>query len=263
MTIADFPPRPLPPFGGGLGADTPPAPSGSIFVLAAAGGFAAPPRQSFELLFGRGGDDVHVVLGAGDPHISRRHGRFVCHGMEWWLRNEGRLPIRLPRETFLLSGEEMPLAVGYSPLFIRSSARHEHLLEVRVVGGSGGSGAGDGTEDDETRVPCTWELSAHERLVLTALAQTYLRQERNPQPQTWKQVALDLAEVDADGDWNPHRAANVVGRVRDRLSESVAGLTLREYGDAPGNAINHRLIQELLQTTTLMPSDLRLLRGTD
>jgi hypothetical protein len=262
VTTTDFPPRPLPPSGGGLGGDTPPAPSGSIFVLAAGGGFAAPPRQRFELLFGRGGDDVHVVLGAGDPHVSRRHGRFVCHGTEWWLRNEGRLPIRLPRETFLLSGEEMPLAVGYSPLFIRSSARHEHLLEVRVVGGSAGSGPG-GTEDDETRVPRTWELTPQERLVLTALAQSYLRQERNPQPQTWKQVAVDLAEADAAGDWNAHRAANVVGRVRDRLSETVSGLTLKEYGDAPGNAINHRLILELLQTTTLMPADLRLLNGTD
>lgn len=231
-------------------------------MLAAGGGFAAPPRQRFELLFGRDADDVHVVLGADDPHISRRHGRIVCHGKEWWLRNEGRLPIRLPRATFLLSGEEIPLDVGYSPLFIRSSERREHLLEVRVVG-TGGQSA-DGAADEETRIPRTWDLSDVERLVLTALAQRYLRQERHPQPLTWKRVAEELNAVDDQEGWHPHRAANVVGRVRERLSRSeVDGLTLDDFGDSAGNTINHNLIQELLATTTLMPADLRLLDTTD
>ncbi|MFF3573845.1 hypothetical protein ACFYXQ_39445 [Nocardia jiangxiensis] len=47
------------------------------------------------------------------------------------------------------------------------------------------------------------------------------------------------------------------GTVRNRLSRAgVAGLTRAEVGEPVGNALNHNLIQELLQTTTLAPFDL-------
>jgi hypothetical protein len=57
--------------------------------------------RKFTLHFGRETDDVHVPIGINDPHVSRLHGVLMCDGREWWVRNEGRLPIQLP--------EAMPL----------------------------------------------------------------------------------------------------------------------------------------------------------
>ncbi|WP_459706169.1 FHA domain-containing protein [Actinophytocola sp. KF-1] len=255
-----FPPRPLPPSPGGLAGRVPPAPPGSLFVLAAGGGFAAPPRPRFEVVFGRKEPDVHVCIGPDDPRMSRFQGRITRDGDEWWLRNEGRLPIRLPQSRFLLSGNEIPLGEGYSPLFIRTSSRREHLLEVRVVGAGRKDTLAGADQPTETAAPDSWEIDPTERLVLTALALRYLRQEPHPQPQSWKQVALDLnAAAGTRSDWTHKQAANVVLKVRERLSPYVEGLRLEDWGDPAGNMVNHQLIQELLQTATLRPPDLRLL----
>lgn len=252
--------RLLPPSTPSLAIGVPPSPAGTLYVLASRGGLAATPRANFAVLFGRNEPDVHVCVGADDPHVSRCHGRLVCDGTSWWLRNEGRLPIRLPRSTLLLSGEEAPLADGYSPLFIRSSPRREHVLEVRVVGRPARDSGDEVAPDDETLRRPAHELSEEERLVLTSLAQRYLRQDRYPQPQSWKQVAGELNELVGDERWNAHLAANVVGKVRERLSRAgVKGLTREEVGEPVGNALNHNLIHELLETTTLVPPDLRLL----
>lgn len=261
-----FMPRPLPPSLGGLAGGVPPAPPGSIFVLAAGGGFAAPPRARFEVVFGRKEPDVHVCIGPDDPRMSRLQGRLVCSGTEWWLRNEGKLPIRLPQSRFLLSGNEIPLAEGYSPLFIRTSKRREHLLEVRVVGGVNRQDTLVGTDDETTSVELdSWPLDDAERVVLTALALRYLRQEPHPQPQSWNQVALDLNKAGAAGrtDWTTKKAANTVLKVRERLAPYVPGLRLEDWGDPAGNMVNHQLIQELLQTATLRPPDVRLLDSDD
>ncbi len=261
MTGLDFgfPPKPLPPSVGGLAGGAPPAPPGSIFVLAAGGGFAAPPRQRFELLFGRKEPDVHVCIGPDDPRMSRFQGRIVCSGTEWWLRNEGKLPIQLPQSRFLLSGNEIPLAEGYSPLFIRTSKRREHLLEIRVVGAAAPDLLAASADPTGTAAPETWPLDDVERLVLAALAWRYLRQEPHPQPQSWKQVAADLNNAGGRADWTHKQAANVVLKVRERLAPHVGGLRLEDWGDPAGNMVNHQLIQELLQTATLRPPDLRLL----
>jgi len=244
--LAAFPPRPLPPSPAGLAGQVPPAPPGSLFVLAADGGFAAPPTPGFEVVFGRKEPDVHVCIGPDDPRMSRFQGRITRGGVEWLLRNEGRLPIRLPQSRFLLSGNEVPLGEGYSPLFIRTSSRREHLLEVRIVG---------------TTFPVerdSWELDENERLVLTALATRYLRQEPHPRPQSWHQVAIDLnAAMGTRTDWTHKQAANVALKVRDRLSPYVAGLRVADRGDL--DSVNHQLIQELLRSATLRPPDLRLL----
>lgn len=258
--MTEFPPQSLPPSPGGLAGRVPPAPPGSLFVLAADGGFAAPPRPAFEVVFGRKEPDVHVCIGPDDPRMSRFQGRITRGGSEWWLRNEGKLPIRLPQSRFLLSGNEIPLAEGYSPLFIRTSRRREHLLEVRVVG-AGRRDTVVGTDDPtDTAEPDGWDLDGTERLVLTALALRYLRQEPHPQPQSWKQVALDLnSAVSTRSDWTHKQAANVVLKVRERLMRYVEGLRLEDWGDPAGNMVNHQLIQELLQTATLRPPDLRLL----
>lgn len=255
-----FRPQQLPPSVGGLAGRVPPAPPGSIFVLGAAGGFAAPPRERFEVVFGRKEPDVHVCIGADDPRMSRLQGRLVCTGTEWWLRNEGKLPIRLPQSRFLLSGNEIPLNEGYSPLFIRTSKRREHLLEVRVVGMGRKDTLVGSDEETSTAEAESWQIDSNERVVLTALALRYLRQEPHPQPQSWKQVASDLNKAaGTHAEWTEKKAANVVFKVRERLTPYVSGLRLEDWGDPAGNMVNHQLVQELLQTATLRPPDLRLL----
>jgi hypothetical protein len=174
------------------------------------------------------------------------------------------LPIQLPGKAMLLSGHDMVLEAGYTPLLIGQSRRQSHLLEIYVVSAQPAA-AGVGSSVP-TKIPGIYELSDVERLVLTALAQRYLRQERHPQPVSWKQVADDLNRVSDGKKWNSKIAANVVSAVRDRLSKGqdpIAGITKDDgIGEPVGNALNHNLIQALLASTTLMPLDLRLL-GAD
>ncbi|TDV40087.1 FHA domain-containing protein [Actinophytocola oryzae] len=259
-----FYPQQLPASVGGLAGVVPPAPPGSIFVLGATGGFAAPPRDRFEVVFGRREPDVHVCIGADDPRMSRLQGRLVCTGTEWWLRNEGKLPIRLPQSRFLLSGNEVPVTEGYSPLFIRTSKRREHLLEVRVVG-TGRRDTLVGADDETSTAGADmWPIDDNERIVLAALAMRYLRQEPHPQPQSWKQVAADLNGASTThSEWTEKKAANVVLKVRQRLEPYVSGLRLEDWGDPAGNMVNQQLIHELLQSATLRPPDLRLLDQDD
>lgn len=266
MQVDDFGPQVLPASTPRLSDGVPSAPPGSLFVLAAEGGFAVPPRR-FELLFGRGRGEVHVAVGTHDPYVSRLHGVLACDGREWWLRNEGRLPIYLPGDVMVLAGHGLPLEPGYTPMFINTPSNRSYLVEVHVVG------APDRTGDEEpmlpTREPDVYELSEDERLVLVVLAQRYLRQERHPQPVSWKQVAEDLNRVCGaqDRSWTPKMAARVVGTVRERLAggrSPVPGL-LREdgVGEPVGNALNHHLIRALLRNTTLMPAHLRLLEDCE
>ncbi|NUR85966.1 MAG: FHA domain-containing protein [Nonomuraea sp.] len=246
----------LPPNHASLAGGVPPAPVGTLFALGSRGGVAAPPRPDFPVLFGRNEPDVHICLGPDDPRVSRCHGRLLCDGHGWWLRNEGKLPIRLPRANLLVSGEELPLADGYSALFIKTAPRLEHLLEIWIVGSAPPEPTA--RPDDPTLPRRPWPLSDAERLVLTALAQRYLRQEAYPQPLSWKQVAEELDELAEP--WTGPRPANVVGEVRERLHRSgVSGLTRGDVPEPVGNALNHNLIVELLETTSLVPPDLRLL----
>ncbi|TDD22006.1 FHA domain-containing protein [Nonomuraea diastatica] len=243
---------------GDLASGVPQAPVGTLFLMAAKGGLVAPPKYGFPLLFGRNEPDVHLCVGAGDPCVSRCHGRLTCYGTEWWIRNEGRLPIRLPRSNLLVEGAEVPLEPGYSPLFIRTGPRVEHLLEVWVVGGTADRPRAE--PHDPTGPRQAWKLEPAERLVLTSLAQRYLRQEEYAQPLSWNQVSEELNALSGSARWTPHRAANVVERVRAALSgKEVRGLTRDEVGEPVGNALNHNLIVELLETTTLTPRDLALL----
>ena len=247
-----------------LAAGAPPAPAGTLYVLGPDGGVVASPRSGIRVLFGRNEAEVHVTVGSGDPQVSRRHGRISYDGREWWLRNDGVLTVHMPRSRLLLSGQETPLPTGYIPLFIKGAApRREHLLEVRVVGNDPVE-TGEADPSAETVHRQVWKLSDRERLVLTALAQRYLRQELHPQPMSWREVATELNELAGREEWNPHLAANVAGQVRTRLSAAgVPGLTRDEVGEPTGNIINHNLIYELLESTTLVPPDLRLLGDTD
>jgi hypothetical protein len=256
----DFVPQVLPASTRRLSDGVPSAPPGSLFALAAEGGFAVPPRP-FRLHFGRGKGDVHVAIGTHDPYVSRLHGILSCDGREWWLHNEGRLPIYLPGDLMVLSGRDLPMEPGYTPLLINTPAHRSYLLEVHVVGPVGASG--DEVPMLPTREPDVYPLSEDERLVLVVLAQRYLRQERYPQPVSWKQVAEDLNRVSDGREWTPKIAAHLVGAVRERLAggrSPVPGI-LRDdgVGEPVGNVLNHNLIRALLKNTTLMPKDLDLL----
>lgn len=258
MTKQEFRPQLLPADTRSLAVGVPPAPPGTIFALAAGGGFAVP-RRKFTLHFGRDTEDVHVPIGINDPYVSRLHGVLVCDGRDWWVRNEGRLPIQLP-DTMLLSGHERPVGPGYTPMFIGLAKRTLHLLEVHVVGVRS---TDHGEPQSRTKSPDLHDLNYKERLVLTALAQRYLRQEPYPQPLSWRQLADDLNRRQDETHWTAGSVAHVVGDVRRRLAEGsdpVPGLRVEDGVAEPvGNTLNHNLIQALLRSTTLMPSDLCLL----
>lgn len=294
MLIDDCVPRALPASTPRLAGGVPAAVPGTLFALAAEGGFLVPPGR-FRLLFGRGGDGVHVVVGSGDPYISRLHGVLSCDGIEWWLRNEGRLPIHLPDGAMVLAGGALALEHGYTPLRISTPARRSHLLEVHVVGqtkgpetgfasdaaiGAGRDGAAgfrDAAASAAAPVAasaCASEgdggeaaLSEDERLVLVVLAQRYLRRERHPRPVSWTRVAEDLNRVAQGHAWTPREAALVVGEVRTRLAAGsrTGGEPDGDGEDAgtgtTGAVLNHKLIRALLRSTALLPADLRLLGG--
>lgn len=261
MSLKDFTSRILPPTTRSLAEEVPPAPAGAIFVLSSAGGFASP-RMRTVLHFGREVDDVHIPIGVNDPHVSRQQGKIVCEGSEWRLHNEGRLPLCLPRGEMLLTGFAKPLESGYTPLFIGSAKNGWHLLEIHVVGPNPSRGTYDPQGPTATSIDRI-ELSEVERLVMTALAQRYLRGERYPQPLSWNQVAECLKEAAPGRKWTPNGVAHRVGDLRERLSKgssSIPGIR-REDGVAEpvGNTLNHNLIRALLECASLTPRDLRLL----
>lgn len=234
---------------------------GTIFALGEDGGYAAPPRE-FAMLFGRARDDVHIPVGLNDPFVSRVHGQFTCDGRDWWLRNDGNLPIQAG-DSLLLKGNRVILSRGYTPLLIKSSRSRSHLLEAYVVDAL--APGRDAAPEDGTQFPEGYELSPAERTVLAALAQRYLRgDEKTPQPVSWQQVADDMNRTAPGRAWTKKKAERIVARVRERLADDprapVSGLRREEgIGEPVGNTLNHNLIQALLLTGTLGTEDLGLL----
>jgi hypothetical protein len=207
METHGFVPHALPTSTPSLADGAPEAPAGTIFVKAAQGGFAVPLRK-FTLHFGRATLDVHVPVGARDQYVSRLHGVFTCDGTQWWLRNEGRLPIQMLGEEPLLRGHEIPMPTGYTPLTIETPRPGSHWIEVHILGSS--STSGDADSQAATLRSDVYDLSPPERLVITALAQRYLRQERYPQPVAWKQVADDVSRADPQRTWTVKRVEHTV-----------------------------------------------------
>jgi hypothetical protein len=240
------------------GASEPPP--GTIYVKTAHGGFAVPPRR-FALHVGRATLDVHVPVGVGDRYVSRLHGVFTCDGgTRWRLRNEGRVPIQTLGEELLLSGHEMEVSAGYTPMAIETSPTRSHWIEVYVVGTA--SATDDADSEASTLRPVTYELSPVERLVIAALAQAYLRRDRHPMPASWRQVADDVGRADPQRRWDVKSAQRIVAGVRKRLAESshpVPGPVQAAPGEYTGNTLNHNLIQALLKDATLLPEDLDVL----
>lgn len=248
----------LPAGTGSLVRGLPPAPRGTLFALGERGGISVSPTARFTVIFGRNEPEVHVCVGEHDLRVSRKQGMLRSDGNRWTIHNVGHVPIRFPGSQLLLKGQEEPLPVAYTPLFIRTEPGREHLLEVRIAGAA--VKPSTPCHDQRTENPPIWKLSDRERLVLVVLGQRYLRHEAHPQPLSWNQVAEQLAEVQPQVGWTAKRAEYVVGTVRNRLAQQgIHGLTRLEVGEPVGNALNHNLVLELLLSTTLVPPDLRLL----
>lgn len=274
MSHEEFRPQILPP--GSRADSVPSAPAGTIFVIGPEGGYAVPPCR-FTLLFGRNREDVHVPLGVDDPAVSRYHGEFSCAGpgAGWWLKNTGDLPIELPDGALLLTGQTRAVEPGYTPLVINRTEQRPHLLEVRLVTAADSrprSPSGEDTAEEDTTTADTvkpqavYELSQQERLVLAALAKSYLEgHELYPQPKTWQETA-DIANASpyATKKWGHRSVANTVEDVRARLHRrGVRGLFRDEVGTNVGATLSVNLIRELLGTATLGRQDLDLLAPRD
>ncbi|WP_214321127.1 FHA domain-containing protein [Nonomuraea sediminis] len=234
-----------------------PSTPGTLHLLAIGGGLVVDPVEGRTVVFGRNRHAVDLCVGEGDRRVSRRHGSLTRESGAWCVRALGRVPIRLPGGRRVFRGDDpVPLAEGYTPLFLPGT--RQHLLEAYVRGSSGPFPAA--RPDDVTQPPRTWRLSPAERLALVALGQRYLLHEAHPQPLTWQQAATLLDETQPGAGWTAKRVEHTVVAVRARLSKGgVPGLTREELGQPVGNALNHNLMLELLESTTLVPPDLHLI----
>jgi hypothetical protein len=251
--------RPLPRGHDSLALGVPQAVPGAVHALALSGGYSVGPKESRVIYFGRNSPDVHVCIGEDDRQVSRRQGELTHLRGQWWLRNTGRRPIRLPRSQWLFVNEAaVPLTEGYTPLIVPGSHEREHLLEVYVSGVDGNRPVS--RHADETEPPQPYQLSDDERLILVVLGQRYLLHEPAPQPLTWLQAATQLGELQPAAKWTDKKVAHRVAAVRLRLSKAGMAKVLREEVEEPiGNALNDNLLKELLHSTTLMPKDLAVL----
>ncbi|HEX4787158.1 MAG TPA: hypothetical protein VH372_01765 [Actinospica sp.] len=245
----------------GFAQSTPP---GTLLVVADERRYQKLPSAHHEVLFGRGEDDVHVAVGVDDPYVSRRQGILACDGREWRLRNIGKLPIRLVDESMVLSGQELALRTGCTPLLVGAPVHRVHLVEVHVAGF-----ARPGNEirpDSPTRSPDQYELSETERMAVVALGQRYLRQDPSPQPVSWAQAAKDLSSAPNSRQWTARAVEHVIAAIRQRLATGrypVPNIVRGEMQEPVGNTLNHNLITALVRTATLTPQDLALLGDED
>ena len=112
--------RRLPTTHASLAHGVPAAARATIFALSVAGGISVGPKEGRTVVFGRNRPEVHVCVGEDDPRVSREHGVLEHRDGSWWIRNTGRLPVRLPGGRLLFAEEEpVPLAEGYTPVFVR------------------------------------------------------------------------------------------------------------------------------------------------
>lgn len=215
------------------------------------------PHTGRTVAFGRNEDEVQLVVGGDDPWVSRRQGVLTWSDGRWWVRNVGKLPIRIGDQLLFTDEEPVPLSTGFTPLFVHGTPGREHLVEVFVSDGAQGRRR---WADEATKGPVTWPLSPDERIALVVLGQRYLYQEPHPQPLTWQATAAQLTELQPDRAWRQRRVEELVLAVRKRLSAGgVAGLTREEVGEPVGNTLNHNLLVELLRSTTLRPVDVEVL----
>ncbi len=224
-----------------------------------AGGITAAPADGTVVRFGRNRPEVDICVGEDDLQVSRVHGLLTCRDGHWWLDVVGRTPIRLPGSVLLHSdADPVPLPTGYTPLVLQGSRGREHQLELYVAGAKGRRPPS--LPANETEEPRRWRLMPTERLVLVVLAQRYLRNDRHPQPLSRQQIALELAELQPEIGWTVKKVEHYVSTVRNRLSRSgVFGLRRDEVGEPVGMTLAANLVHELLNSSSLLPTDLELL----
>lgn len=238
-----------------------PAPR-TIYALALSSEISAAPKGGRTIRFGRDRPNVDVCVGEDDIRVSREHGTVAFRDSRWWISNSGKGPIRLGSMGYLFPGDEpLPLADGYTPVFVVGAARRqslrerrEHLIEIYV----GKRPAARHAESTPGTYP--WPLASDDRLTLIALGQRYLYHDFHPHPLAYKEAAEQLAELDPEAGWTEARVRRRVENVRSKLSAAgVPGLTEGEVGPPVGNALNENLIKELILSATLGPRDLALL----
>jgi hypothetical protein len=214
---------------------------GGLSALSTCGGVRAQPVEGWSVYFGRNFEEVHVGIGVADRRVSRRQGVLTHRAGRWWVANTGDRPVRLPSSRWLhRSGPAVPLAAGYTPLFVPGSGARQHLLELYVAGPP---------DCGEPSEPATsWPLRPDERLATVVLGQRYLRHEANPSPLPWRQATAQLARLQP-GRWRADRLEYLVADLQGRL-----GAGPREAPDPTGD-----LLSELVRTRTLVPPDLAML----
>ncbi|WBB61498.1 FHA domain-containing protein [Streptomyces sp. WMMC500] len=238
-----------------------PSPPGTLHARSVAGGIRVAPGAARVVSFGRDKDEVDLCVGEDDQRVSRRHGELSYQRSTWWLRNTGQQLVRLPRGRLMhLTTEPIPLAPGYTPLFVKGSGHREHLVELYVT---------DAGEDGrvprhraETLPPKRWPLSDEERLLLVVLGQQYLQYESDPHPLSYRQAAELLAFLPGGSAWTKRRIEHKVEDVRRRLARGgfPYQVTRGDDGGGPSDSVlKHNLLRGLVESTTLVPPDLELL----
>ncbi|MGV9377611.1 FHA domain-containing protein [Nonomuraea sp. NPDC003707] len=239
-----------------------PAVPGTLHARTIMGGIRVAPRPGRHVRFGRDQrPTVDLRVGADDQSVSRLHAEATYEDSRWWLRNLGQQLVRLPRGQLMHSSTDpVPLAPGYTPLFIRGSGYRQHLVELYVTGAYGDTQAD--LHAAATTPPKIWGLSETERLLLVVLGERYLLYEEAPRPLTYNQAEARLAYLRPGEKWRAGIVEDRIEAVRHRLH--AAGFTYplrhdRSEGRPYDNNLLHNLLRGLVESTTLVPPDLDLL----
>ncbi|MFJ5226736.1 FHA domain-containing protein [Streptomyces sp. NPDC088400] len=239
-----------------------PAGPGTLHARSVTGGIRVGPRPGLTIRFGRGErPDTDLAVGDDDLRVSRQHGELTYRGHQWWLRNTGRQLVRLPHGRLMHSSSEpIPLAAGYTPLFVKGSGFREHLVELYVTGHDQPGLVP--RRQAATLPPRIWPLDDDERLLLIVLGQHYLLYEDGPRPLSYRRAAAQLAYLRPDANWSERRIEHKIKDVRLRLQSAGFPHPLlhdKATGAPSDNNLLHNLLRGLVESTTLVPPDLELM----
>lgn len=239
-----------------------PAGPGTLHARSVTGGIRVGPRPGLTIRFGRGErPDTDLAVGDDDLRVSRQHGELTYRGHQWWLRNTGRQLVRLPHGRLMHSSSEpIPLAAGYTPLFVKGSGFREHLVELYVTGHDQPGLVP--RRQAATLPPKIWPLDDDERLLLIVLGQHYLLYEDGPRPLSYRRAAAQLAYLRPDANWSERRIEHKIKDVRLRLQSAGFPHPLlhdKATGAPSDNNLLHNLLRGLVESTTLVPPDLELM----
>ncbi|MFI6343960.1 FHA domain-containing protein [Streptomyces sp. NPDC050560] len=238
-----------------------PARPGTLHARTVTGGIKVPPQPGVTIRFGRGDQpDVDLGVGEHDLMVSRQHGELTYRRRQWWLRNTGQQLVRLPEGQLMhKSTEPVPLASGYTPLFVRGSGFREHLVELYVTGHDDSGPVSRRSAD--TVPPRKWSLDEDERLLLVVLGQRYLLYEQDPRPLSYSRAAEQLSYLRPGEKWGERRIEYRVEAVRRRLHGGFPYPLMHDKsaGRPSDNSLLHNLLRGLVESTTLVPPDLGLM----